>query len=142
MGARHRQGLRRSPQSRPSPSDDGRDREEARRLPLMAVIWSTSRKSALRAVLRPRQFALWGVQISASFSKGSTLRAFARTQHDYYSVIGSVIGRMTPFVLGSVLPSRGTRPFYRVRLLAQTPSDAQKFCDRLQAGAPLPPGST
>jgi len=74
-------------------------------------------------------FAPWGVQISASFSKGSALRAFARTQHDYYTVIGG----MTPFVLGSVLPSRGTRPFYRVRLPAQTPSEAQKLCDRLQA---------
>jgi hypothetical protein len=74
-------------------------------------------------------FAPWGVQISASFSKGSALRAFARTQHDYYSVIGG----MTPFVLGSVLRSRGTRPFYRVRLPAQTPSEAQKLCGRLQA---------
>jgi len=74
-------------------------------------------------------FAPWGVQISASFSKGSALRAFARTQHDYYSVIGG----MAPFVLGSVLRSRGTRPFYRVRLPAQTPSEAQKLCDRLQA---------
>ena len=74
-------------------------------------------------------FAPWGVQISASFSKGSALRAFARARHDYYSVIGG----MTPFVLGSVLPSRGTRPFYRVRLPAQTPSEAQKLCDRLQA---------
>jgi len=74
-------------------------------------------------------FAPWGVQISASFSKGSALRAFARAQHDYYSVIG----RMTPFVLGSVLRSRGFRPFYRVRLPAQTPSEAQKLCDRLQA---------
>ena len=74
-------------------------------------------------------FAPWGIQISASFSKGSALRAFARTQHDYYSVIG----RMTPFVLGSVLRSRGTRPFYRVRLPAQTESEAQKLCDRLQA---------
>ncbi|MBV8104271.1 MAG: lytic transglycosylase domain-containing protein [Hyphomicrobiales bacterium] len=74
-------------------------------------------------------FAPWGVQISASFSKGSALRAFARAQHDYYSIIG----RMTPFVLGSVLPSRGARPFYRVRLPAQSPSEAQKLCDRLQA---------
>jgi hypothetical protein len=74
-------------------------------------------------------FAPWGVQISASFSKGSALRAFARTRHDYHSVIG----RMTPFVLGSVLPSRGARPFYRVRLPAQTESEAQKLCDRLQA---------
>lgn len=74
-------------------------------------------------------FAPWGVQISASFSKGSALRAFAHAQHDYYSVIG----HMTPFVLGSVLRSRGTRPFYRVRLPAQTPGEAQRLCDRLQA---------
>jgi hypothetical protein len=74
-------------------------------------------------------FAPWGVQISASFSKGSALRAFARAQHDYYGVIGHI----TPFVLGSILRSRGTRPFYRVRLPAQTPGEAQKLCDRLQA---------
>jgi Transglycosylase SLT domain/SPOR domain len=74
-------------------------------------------------------FAPWGVQISASFDKGSALRAFARAQHDYYSVIGG----MTPFILGSVLRSRGWRPFYRVRLPAQTGAEAQKLCDRLQA---------
>ncbi len=74
-------------------------------------------------------FAPWGVQISASFSKASALRAFARAQHDYYSVIGDV----TPFVLGSVLRSRGFRPFYRVRLPAQTPGEAKRLCDRLQA---------
>ncbi len=74
-------------------------------------------------------FAPWGVQISASFDKGSALRAFARAQHDYYSVIGGI----TPFVLGSVLRSRGWRPFYRVRLPAQTRAEAQKLCDRLKA---------
>ncbi len=74
-------------------------------------------------------FAPWGVQISASFSKGSALRAFARAQHDYASVIGGV----TPFVLGSVLRSRGWRPFYRVRLPAQTGGEARKLCERLQA---------
>ena len=74
-------------------------------------------------------FAPWGVQISASFNKGSALRAFARAQHDYYSVIGD----MTPFVLGSVLRSRGFRPFYRVRLPAQTGGEAKELCDRIQA---------
>jgi Transglycosylase SLT domain/SPOR domain len=74
-------------------------------------------------------FAPWGVQISASFDKGSALRAFARAQHDYYSVIGGI----EPFVLGSVLRSRGWRPFYRVRLPAQTGAEAKKLCDRLQA---------
>lgn len=74
-------------------------------------------------------FAPWGVQIAASFSKGSALRAFARAQHQYASVIGD----MTPFVLGSVLRSRGWRPFYRVRLPAQTGGEARRLCDRIQA---------
>ncbi len=74
-------------------------------------------------------FAPWGVQISASFSKDSALRAFARARHDYASVIGD----MQPFVLGSVLRSRGWRPFYRVRLPAQTGGEAKRLCDRIQA---------
>jgi Transglycosylase SLT domain/SPOR domain len=74
-------------------------------------------------------FAPWGVQIAASFSKGSALRAFARTRHEYASVIGD----MNPFVLGSVLRSRGWRPFYRVRLPAQTGGEARRLCARIQA---------
>jgi Transglycosylase SLT domain/SPOR domain len=74
-------------------------------------------------------FAPWGVQIAASFSKGSALRAFARTRHEYASVIGD----MNPFVLGSVLRSRGWRPFYRVRLPAQTGGEARRLCGRIQA---------
>jgi Transglycosylase SLT domain/SPOR domain len=74
-------------------------------------------------------FAPWGVQIAASFSKGSALRAFARARHDYASVIGD----MNPFVLGSVLRSRGWRPFYRVRLPAQTGGEAKRLCDRIRA---------
>jgi hypothetical protein len=74
-------------------------------------------------------FAPWGVQISASFSKDSALRGFARFRHDYASVIGD----MTPFVLGSVLRSRGWRPFYRVRLPAQTGGEAKRLCDRILA---------
>jgi Transglycosylase SLT domain/SPOR domain len=74
-------------------------------------------------------FAPWGVQIAASFSKGSALRAFARTRHEYASVIGD----MQPFVLGSVLRSRGWRPFYRVRLPAQTGGEARRLCGRIQA---------
>jgi hypothetical protein len=74
-------------------------------------------------------FAPWGVQLAASFDKGSALRAFARAQHD----LRSVIGDMQPFVLGSVLRSRGWRPFYRVRLGAQTGGEAKRLCDKIQA---------
>lgn len=74
-------------------------------------------------------FAPWGVQLAASFDKGSALRAFARAAHD----LRPVIGDMQPFVLGSVLRSRGFRPFYRVRLPAQTGGEAKRLCDRIQA---------
>ena len=53
--------------------------------------------------------------------RNAALRAFARAQHDYFSVIGNI----TPFVLGSVLRSRDFRPFYRVRLPAQSRAEAQ-----------------
>jgi hypothetical protein len=74
-------------------------------------------------------FAPWGVQIAASFSKGSALRAFARVQHDFYPVIGG----KNPFVLGSVVRSRGFRPFYRVRIGAQNRREADKICASLEA---------
>ena len=118
-----------------------RCRRVARRKPAVArrarpgqALPGLDRKSAHRAragasPIVSGLFAPWGVQISASFDKGSALRAFARAQHDYYRVIGNV----TPFVLGSVLRSRGWRPFYRVRLPAQTGAEAKKLCDRLQA---------
>src|SRR5277367_2283816 len=90
---------------------------------------ATLRVTAPSSVVVSGWFAPWGVQIAASFSKGSALRAFARARHDYASVIGD----MNPFVLGSVLRSRGWRPFYRVRLPAQTGGDARKLCARIQA---------
>ena len=74
-------------------------------------------------------FAPWGVQIAASFSRGSAMRAFARVQHDFYSVIGG----KNPFVLGSVVRSRGFRPFYRVRIGAQNRREADKICSSLEA---------
>src|SRR5271163_3901266 len=74
-------------------------------------------------------FAPWGVQIAASFSRGSAMRAFERVQHDFYSVVGG----KNPFVLGSVVRSRGFRPFYRVRLPAQNRPEAEKLCAALEA---------
>jgi hypothetical protein len=74
-------------------------------------------------------FAPWGVQIAASFSRDSAMRAFARVQHNYYSVIGG----KNPFVLGSAVRSRGFRPFYRVRIGAQSRREADKICSSLEA---------
>jgi hypothetical protein len=74
-------------------------------------------------------FAPWGVQIAGSFYKGAALAAYGRAEKRYASVIGD----MQPFVLGSTLRSRGFRPFYRVRIGAQSRAEAQKLCNRLQA---------
>jgi hypothetical protein len=74
-------------------------------------------------------FAPWGVQVAGSFSKAAALGAFARAERSYSKVIGGI----EPFVLGSTLRSRGFRPFYRVRLPAQTRGEAQALCNRLQA---------
>ena len=74
-------------------------------------------------------FAPWGVQIAASFSRASAMRAFVRVQHDFYSVIGG----KNPFVLGSVVRSCGFRPFYRVRIGAQSRREADKICTSLEA---------
>lgn len=74
-------------------------------------------------------FAPWGVQVAGSFSKAAALGAFARAERTYASVIGGV----SPFVLGSALRSRGFRPFYRVRLPAQSRQEAEKICNRLEA---------
>jgi hypothetical protein len=74
-------------------------------------------------------FAPWGVQVAGSFSKAAALGAFARAERSYAKVIGGI----QPFVLGSALRSRGFRPFYRVRLPAQTRGEAEAICNRLQA---------
>jgi hypothetical protein len=74
-------------------------------------------------------FAPWGVQVAGSFSKEAALAAFARDEARYASVIGG----MDPFILGTTLRNRGFRPFYRVRLPAQSRAEAQKICARLEA---------
>jgi hypothetical protein len=74
-------------------------------------------------------FAPWGVQIAASFSRASAMRAFERVRHDFYPVVGG----KNPFVLGSVVRSRGFRPFYRVRLPAENRPEAERLCAALEA---------
>ena len=90
---------------------------------------ATLRTSPAASPIVSGWFAPWGVQIAASFNKVSALRAYARVQHDYYSIIGG----KNPFVLGSVVRSRGSRPFYRVRVPAQNRPEAEKICSQLEA---------
>jgi hypothetical protein len=81
-------------------------------------------------------WAPWGVQLAGNFSKPLALAAFDRARARYARVIGDT----RPMIIGRLLRSRGTRPFYQVRLPAPTRAVAEQLCGRIQSvgGACVP----
>ncbi|MBV9014309.1 MAG: lytic transglycosylase domain-containing protein [Alphaproteobacteria bacterium] len=73
--------------------------------------------------------APWGVQLAGSFSKVLALASFDRARQRYAGLIEG----MRPMVIGRLLRSRGTKPFYEVRLPAETRGQADALCSRIQA---------
>jgi len=73
--------------------------------------------------------APWGVQLAGNFSKPLALAAFDRARQRYAGVIGDT----RPMVIGRLLRSRGTRPFYQVRLPAASRAVAEQLCGRIQS---------
>ena len=73
--------------------------------------------------------APWGVQLAGNFSKALALAAFDRARQRYAGVIGG----LRPMVIGRLLRSRGTRPFYEIRLPAATREVADALCGRIQS---------
>jgi hypothetical protein len=80
-------------------------------------------------VLVEAALAPWGVQLAGNFSKELALASYARARQSYAAVIGDV----QPMIIGTRLRSRGSRPFYRVRVPAQTRAAANALCDRIRA---------
>src|SRR5207248_4744202 len=74
-------------------------------------------------------WAPWGVQLAGNFSKALALATFQRAAGRYAGVIGDT----RPMIIGRVLRSRGTRPFYQIRLPAPSRAAAQSVCSRIQA---------
>jgi hypothetical protein len=74
-------------------------------------------------------WAPWGVQLAGNFSKGLALAAFDRARARYAAVVGDA----RPMIIGRLLRSRGTRPFYQVRLPAPSRAVAEQLCGRIQA---------
>jgi hypothetical protein len=73
--------------------------------------------------------APWGVQLAGNFSKELALASYARARQSYAAIIGEI----QPMVIGTQLHSRGLRPFYRVRVPAQTRAAADAICGRIRA---------
>jgi hypothetical protein len=73
-------------------------------------------------------FAPWGIQLAGSFSKAAALASFSRARRTYSAVLGDV----KPLIIGTRLLSRGTRPFYRVRVGEPDRRTADSLCNKIQ----------
>ena len=71
--------------------------------------------------------APWGVQLAGNFSKAAALATFARAEQRYRAVLGD----LRPMILGGVMRSRGTRPFYRIMLPEASRSEADRACSAI-----------
>ena len=73
-------------------------------------------------------FAPWGVQLAGHFSKAIALASYSRAR----ARLAGILGNVQPMILGSRLRSRGSSPFYRVRVGAPTRQAADQLCDRIR----------
>lgn len=70
----------------------------------------------------------WGVQLAAGFSRDRALTMYARAMKR----LSAVVGDHDPNLLSSMFRSRGTRPFYQVRIGAETRAEADDLCGRIR----------
>jgi soluble lytic murein transglycosylase-like protein len=72
--------------------------------------------------------APWGVQLAAGFSRDQALSNYAMLARRYADQLA---GR-DPSLLSSILRSRGTQPFYQVRVGADTRAAAETLCGSIR----------
>lgn len=70
----------------------------------------------------------WGVQLAAGFSRDKALDSYAIA----LKRLEPVVGAHEPILLQSILRSRGTRPFYQVRIGAETRAMANRLCEDIR----------
>lgn len=69
----------------------------------------------------------WGVELSAGFARERVLAAYEGLVQKF----GPILSGHDPSILSSILRSRGTKPFYQVRIGAQTRESANALCARI-----------
>ncbi|WP_298111192.1 lytic transglycosylase domain-containing protein [Bradyrhizobium sp.] len=73
----------------------------------------------------------WGVQLAGGFNRDLAMAMYSRAM----AKLRSVVGDQSPSLLSSQNRSRGMRPFYQVRIGADTRQAANDLCNRiLRAG--------
>jgi hypothetical protein len=75
----------------------------------------------------------WGVQLSAGFVRERALASYESLSKRYAGILAGT----DPIIIQSTFRSRGARPFYQIRVGAETRASANALCARLQkAGGP------
>jgi hypothetical protein len=69
----------------------------------------------------------WGVELGAGFSRERVLTVYATL----LKRLGEILSGHDPSILSGVFRSRGTRPFYRVRVGAETRESANGLCAKI-----------
>ena len=70
----------------------------------------------------------WGVQLAGGFNRDLAMAMYSRA----VSKLSSVIGDQTPTLLSTQNRHRGMRPFYQVRIGADTRQAADDLCNRIR----------
>jgi soluble lytic murein transglycosylase-like protein len=69
----------------------------------------------------------WGVELSAGFSRERILGAYS----DILKRLGETLSGHDPSIFAGILRNRGTRPFYQVRVGAETRTTANALCTKI-----------
>jgi hypothetical protein len=69
----------------------------------------------------------WGVELAAGFSRERILAAYS----SIFKRVGEMLIGHDPSILTGILRSRGTRPFYQVRIGAETRESANGLCAKI-----------
>jgi hypothetical protein len=70
----------------------------------------------------------WGVQLAGGFDRNLAMAMYSRAMAKLHGVIGD----QSPSLLSSQNRSRGMRPFYQVRIGAETRPEADDLCNRIR----------
>src|SRR5262245_19061075 len=72
----------------------------------------------------------WGAQVSAGFSRERALESYSNIEKRHRESLGG----FDPIIIATTLRSRGTQPFYQVRIGADTRAGADRLCASLRKG--------
>jgi transglycosylase-like protein with SLT domain/sporulation related protein len=72
----------------------------------------------------------WGVQVSAGFSRERALASYSNVEKRHRESLSG----LDPIIIATTLRSRGTHPFYQVRIGTDTRAGADRLCGSLRKG--------